>query len=234
MVSGLGKHCHEEFKMASGEMSCAQFTAFLQESISAALSTSAAGAMMYVCMDWRHIKELTEAYEALGLTLLNLAVWVKTNAGMGSLYRSQHELVFILKKGHSSHTNNVELGRHGRHRTNVWQYAGMNSFSKERDAALAVHPTVKPIALVMDAMKDVTAHGDIVFDGFLGSGTTVLAAHRTHRRGYGIELDPRYVDVCLERWIALTGQQPIHIGTHHSFDQLRHSRLSLIPGETCP
>jgi DNA modification methylase len=234
MVSGLGKHCHEEFKMASGEMSCAQFTAFLQESISAALSTCAAGALMYVCMDWRHIKELSEAYEALGLTLLNLAVWVKTNAGMGSLYRSQHELVFILKKGHSSHTNNVELGRHGRHRTNVWQYAGMNSFSKERDAALAVHPTVKPIALVMDAMKDVTAHGDIVFDGFLGSGTTVLAAHRTHRRGYGIELDPRYVDVCLERWIALTGQQPIHIGTHHRFDQLRYSRLSLIPGETCP
>jgi DNA modification methylase len=233
MVSGLGKHCHAEFKMASGEMSCAQFTAFLQESISSALSTSAAEALIYVCMDWRHIKELTEAYEPLGLRLLNLAVWVKTNAGMGSLYRSQHELVFILKKGHASHANNVELGRHGRHRTNVWQYAGMNAFSKERDAALAVHPTVKPIALVMDAIKDVTAHGDIVFDGFLGSGTTVLAAHRTHRRGYGIELDPRYVDVCLARWMALTGQQPIHIGTHHRFDQLRQARLSLIPVETC-
>ena len=234
MVSGLGKHCHEEFKMASGEMSCAQFTAFLKESISAALSTCAAEALIYVCMDWRHITELSEAYQALGLTLLNLAVWVKTNAGMGSLYRSQHELVFILKKGHASHANNVELGRHGRYRTNVWQYAGMNAFGKEREAALAVHPTVKPIALVMDAIKDVTAHGDIVFDGFLGSGTTVLAAHRTHRRGYGIELDPRYVDVCLSRWMALTGQQPIHVGTHHTFDQLRQARLStVIPVETC-
>jgi DNA modification methylase len=234
MVSGLGKHCHEEFKMASGEMSCAQFTAFLNESISAALSTCAAEALIYVCMDWRHITELSEAYEPLGLTLLNLAVWVKTNAGMGSLYRSQHELVFILKKGHASHANNVELGRHGRYRTNVWQYAGMNAFGKEREAALAVHPTVKPIALVMDAIKDVTAHADIVFDGFLGSGTTVLAAHRTHRRGYGIELDPRYVDVCLARWMSLTGQQPIHIGAHHSFDQLRQSRLStVIPVETC-
>jgi DNA modification methylase len=234
MVSGLGKHCHEEFKMASGEMSCAQFTAFLKESLSAALSTCAAEALIYVFMDWRHITELSEAYQALGLRLLNLAVWVKTNAGMGSLYRSQHELVFILKKGHASHANNVELGRHGRYRTNVWQYAGMNSFGKEREAALAVHPTVKPIALVMDAIKDVTAHGDIVFDGFLGSGTTVLAAHSTHRRGYGIELDPRYVDVCLSRWMALTGEQPIHVGTHQSFEQLRQARLStVIPVESC-
>ena len=119
---------------------------------------------------------------------------------MGSLYRSQHELIAIFKKGSSQHVNNVELGRHGRNRSNVWQYAGMNAFGRDRDQSLALHPTVKPIALVMDAIKDVTEHGDIVFDGFLGSGTTVLAAHKTYRRGFGVEFDPRYVDVSLQRW----------------------------------
>jgi DNA modification methylase len=225
-VSGLGKLTHPEFKMASGEMSSGQFIGFLKESIGAALSVGSAGALVYVCMDWRHLWELQEAGKSLGLNLVNLAVWVKTNAGMGSLYRSQHELIAIFKKGSSQHVNNVELGRHGRNRSNVWQYAGMNAFGKDRDQSLALHPTVKPIALVMDAIKDVTEHGDIVFDGFLGSGTTVLAAHKTYRRGFGVEFDPRYVDVSLQRWIALTGQKPLLATTGQPFDEVCELRSS--------
>lgn len=223
-VSGLGKTQHPEFAMASGEMSSPQFVEFLRASIAAAADQCMDAALLYLFMDWRHLAELQMACAALKLDLINLCVWVKSNGGMGSLYRSQHELVLVVKKGKGSHVNNVELGKHGRYRTNVWPYAGMNSFGQERDEALALHPTVKPVALVVDAIKDVTHHGDIVLDSFLGSGTTLIAAERCQRRCYGAEIDPRYVDVALQRWIALTGQQPVHAQTGQTYEQLRDSR----------
>lgn len=212
-VSGLGKHQHSEFAMASGEMSSAEFTSFLVDSIGAMAAVCRDGALLDLCIDWKHLPELQAACAALKLSPINLCVWTKTNGGMGSLYRSQHELVLIVKKGSAAHINNVELGKHGRYRTNVWSYAGMNSFSAERDEALALHPTVKPIALVRDAILDVTNRGDLVLDGFLGSGTTLLAAQRCGRRCYGIELSPGYVDACLQRWIKETGEQPIHVAS---------------------
>lgn len=223
-VSGLGKVHHDEFAMASGEMTPAEFVEFLRHSIGAGADTCVDGALLYLFMDWRHLPELYAACAALNLVPINLCVWTKANAGMGSLYRSQHELVLVVKKGKGSHVNNVELGKHGRYRTNVWPYAGMNSFGAERDEALAMHPTVKPVALVADAIKDVTHHGDFVLDLFLGSGTTLIAAERCQRRCYGVEIDPRYVDVALQRWIALTGVQPVHAQSGQTYEQLRESR----------
>ena len=208
-VCGLGKVQHAEFAMASGEMSKPEFTVFLTRSIGTMLPHLKDGAVLDVCMDWRHMGELSAALEASSLGLLNLCVWNKTNGGMGSLYRSKHELVFVTKKGRGRHTNNVNLGRHGRYRTNVWDYAGVNSFGRNRMADLADHPTVKPIALVADAIRDVTYHGEIVLDGFAGSGTTILAAERTRRRCYAIEIEPRFVDVALRRWEKLTGAKAI-------------------------
>jgi DNA modification methylase len=168
-------------------------------------------------MDWRSIGELLAAIEANGLALINLCVWNKTNGGMGSLFRSKHELVFITKKGKAPHTNNVQLGKHGRYRTNVWDYAGVNSFGQNRMQDLMAHPTVKPVALVADAIRDVSKPGEIVLDGFLGSGTTILAAERTKRRCFGIEIEPRYVDVAIRRWEAMTGKEAVLEGTGQSF-----------------
>jgi DNA modification methylase len=165
------------------------------------------GGLLYLCMDWRHMCEILTAIEDCDLKLMNLCVWNKNNGGMGSLYRSKHELVFVAKKGKATHTNNVELGRHGRYRTNVWDYAGVNSFGANRDSDLADHPTVKPAALVADAIRDVTKRGDIVLDAFLGSGATILAAERTGRIGYGIEIEPAFVDVAIRRWEKLTGHK---------------------------
>lgn len=187
-VCGLGKVKHAEFAMASGEMNRSQFIEFLSEFLGAMLPHLKDGAVLDLCMDWRHLGELTTAIEANGLTQLNLCVWNKTNGGMGSLYRSKHELVLIAKKGKAVHTNNVELGRHGRYRTNVWDYAGVNTFSKSRMTDLADHPTVKPLALVADSIRDVSHVNEIVLDGFIGSGTTILAAERTRRRGYATRL----------------------------------------------
>lgn len=225
-VCGLGKHKHNEFAMASGEMSSAEFTEFLTASIGAMATGCIDGALLYCFMDWRHLSELHAAGAALNLTSINLCTWIKTNAGMGSLYRSQHELVWVFKHGKAPHINNVELGKHGRYRTNVWQYAGMNAFGAERDEALAIHPTVKPIAMIRDAIQDVSHHGDIVLDGFLGSGTTLLAAHQCKRRGYGVEIDPRYVDVAVRRWMALTGEHAMHAESGLTFEQERERRLA--------
>jgi DNA modification methylase len=227
-VSGLGKARHGEFAMASGEMSKAQFTQFLTEAVGALAAHLRDGAVVDVCMDFRHIGELLAALEASGLTLLNLCVWNKTNGGMGSLYRSKHELVFIAKKGTAPHTNNVELGKHGRYRTNVWEYGGANSFGKGRMADLADHPTVKPVALVADAIRDVTRPGEIVLDAFMGSGTTILAAERTRRIAHGIEIAPGYVDVAIRRWetmtgkvatLAATGETPREVAARRSAEQ---------------
>ena len=158
--------------------------------------------------------------------LKNLCVWAKTNGGMGALYRSQHELVFVFKAGSGPHINNVELGKHGRYRTNLWTYAGINSFGKDRDAELALHPTVKPIKMVADAILDCSKRGGIVLDAFAGSGTTLVAAEKTGRRGYGIELDARYCDVIIKRLTAMAEAEAIHVETGETFSEVERQRAA--------
>ncbi|CAN5369797.1 DNA modification methylase [soil metagenome] len=198
-VSGLGRTKHREFAMASGEMDNEAFIAFLSTVFGQLTRFSASGSIHYIMMDWRHLREITVAGLGSYSELKNLCVWAKTNGGMGSLYRSAHELVFVFKSGLASHINNVELGKHGRYRTNVWTHPGANTFSRTRDADLAAHPTVKPVGLVADAIRDCSRRKDIVLDPFAGSGTTLVAAQRTGRRGFGIELDPVYCDVIVAR-----------------------------------
>lgn len=225
-VSGLGKKKHAEFQMASGEMSRSEFIEFLIRAIKEMVANLVDGAIFVFFMDWRHMSETLEALAANGLSLINLCVWNKNNGGMGSLYRSKHELAFIAKKGKAPHTNNVELGKHGRYRTNVWDYAGVNSFGRNRDADLADHPTVKPVALVADAIRDVTKPGDLVIDGFMGSGTTILAAERTKRIAAGIDIEPGYVDVAIRRWEAMTGLEAALADTGETFAEVAARRLA--------
>jgi DNA modification methylase len=221
-VSGLGAIHHRPFPMASGEMDQATFTAFLSQATQNLAAFSADGSIHFICMDWRHIEELLAAGRDAYSELKNVCVWVKDNGGMGSLYRSQHELVFVFKRGHGGHHNNVQLGRFGRNRSNIWHYPGVNSFARcgEEGNLLALHPTVKPVAMVADAILDCSARGDIVLDGFLGSGTTVIAAERTGRRCCGLELDPVYVDTVIRRWQALTGGSARHAASDRNFDDL--------------
>ncbi len=221
-AGGLGKIHHRSFAMAAGEMSPAAFAVFLATSLRNQAAFCLGGALLYVCMDWRHMAELLAAGRDIAAELENLCIWVKDNGGMGSLYRSQHELVFVFKTGAGPHRNNVQLGRFGRNRSNVWHYPGVNSFSRKTKEGnlLELHPTVKPVALVADAILDGTARGDIVLDGFLGSGTTVIAAERTGRRCYGIELDPTYVDTIIRRWQKLTGGIARHAESGRVFDDL--------------
>jgi DNA modification methylase len=210
-VSSKGARKHREFPMAAGELTEDAFCRFLLDGFDLMVSHSADGATFFACMDWRHLLEIVSAIRALGCKLLNLCVWVKTNGGMGSLYRSKHELVFVFGKRDATRVNNVQLGKHGRNRTNVWSYPGMNSFAhRGRTRGLDLHPTVKPIAMVSDAILDVTQRGDIILDPFCGSGTTILAAERTGRRGYAIELDPSYVDTAIGRWERMTNETAIH------------------------
>ena len=203
-VCGLGRIKHREFAMGVGEMDPAGFTAFLKTACENLARFSAGGSLHYICMDWRHIYELLSAGQGVYSELKNICVWNKDNAGMGSLYRSKHELVAVFKHGTAPHTNNIELGRHGRYRTNVWDYAGINTMRKGRMEELAMHPTVKPVALVADAIMDSTKRGQIVLDPFAGSGTTLIAAHKTGRVARCIELDGHYCDVIVRRWEALT------------------------------
>ena len=221
-ASGLGAIHHRPFPMASGEMDSAEFTAFLGQACRNLAAFSSDGALHYLCMDWRHIAELLAATRDIYDEPKNLCIWVKDNGGMGSLYRSRHELIFVFKLGQGSHRNNVQLGRFGRNRTNVWCYPGVNSFARTgaEGNLLALHPTVKPVAMVADAILDCSARGDIVLDSFLGSGTTVIAAERTGRRCYGLELDPLHVDTGLRRWQALTGGTARHAVSGRSFDDL--------------
>ena len=216
-VSGLGKVKHREFAMASGEMTEAEFAGFLKLVFANLVEASVDGSIHFVAMDWRHIAEVMTAADGTYAEFKNLCVWSKTNGGMGSLYRSQHELFFVFKAGTAPHINNVELGKHGRYRTNVWQYAGANAFSATRDDDLAAHPTVKPVALVVDAILDCSKRKGIVLDAFAGSGTTLVAAHKTGRRGYGIELDPRYCDVILRRMAAIAKLDAVLVATGQSF-----------------
>lgn len=227
-ASGLGAIHHREFAMASGEMSQGQYTLFLTVALKNVAQHSADGSVHYVCMDWRHQLELlTAAKEAYG-ELLNTCVWVKTNAGMGSLYRSQHELVYVFKNGVGSHRNNIQLGRYGRNRTNVWQYPGATSFGRhgEEGNLLALHPTVKPTAMIADAILDCSARGDIVLDAFLGSGSTLIAAERVGRNCYGLEIDPLYVDTAIRRWQRYTGDSAVHAVTGKTFDELAKAESS--------
>jgi DNA modification methylase len=220
-ASGLGAVHHRPFPMASGEMDSTQFTDFLKQAFDNLAAFTNDGSIHFVCMDWRHIAELTAAGRGVYGELKNLCVWVKDNAGMGSLYRSRHELVFVFKHGHGGHRNNVQLGRFGRNRSNVWDYPGANSFVRSGEGNLsALHPTVKPVAMVADAILDCSARGDIVLDGFLGSGTTLIAAERTGRRCYGLELDPGYADTIIRRWQKLTGGSALHSASGRSFDDL--------------
>ena len=198
---------HREFAMASGEMTDEAFRAFLSETLGACARVSRDGAVHFVCMDWRHMDDVAAVGKQVYGDLLNLCFWNKSNAGMGSLYRSKHELIFVYRVGAAPHFNMVELGKHGRNRTNVWDYASVNSFVGGRREDLALHPTVKPTALVADSLQDVTKRGDLVLDIFLGSGTTLIASERSGRRFRGVDIDPAYVDVAIERWETITGQE---------------------------
>jgi DNA modification methylase len=222
-VSGLGAIRHGDFAMASGEMDESQYAAFLTQACALLARHSSGGALHFICMDWRHIEQLLCAGRGVYAELKNVCVWVKNHTGMGAFYRSRHELVFVFKYGRSSHRNNVLLGKYGRDRTNVWSYPSPRTPSEEGNL-LALHPTVKPVRLVADAILDCTARGDIVVDAFLGSGTTVIAAERVGRRCYGLELDPIYVDTIVRRWQAYTGEAACHASSGRPFSELEAER----------
>ena len=223
-AGGRGKRKHRDFAMASGEMDRVQFADFLSTALQQTQSHADKSAVSFMCMDWRHIAEATIAIDRSQCELINLCVWVKSNGGMGSLYRSRHELVFVFRERGARHQNNVQLGIFGRNRTNVWHYPGTNSFTQRgRTRGLDIHPTVKPIAMVIGAILDVTHHGDIVLDPFCGSGTTILAAERTGRCGRGIELDPLYVDLTIARWEKMTKQVAVH-ASGRTFATIRAER----------
>jgi DNA modification methylase len=215
-VSGLGAVRHREFAMASGEMSATEFTAFLKLTFGLMARVSRDGAIHFVCMDWRHMGEVLEAAKGIYAELKNLCVWNKDNAGMGSLYRSKHELVFVFKNGTASHINHVELGAKGRYRTNVWDYPGVNSFGDGR-ADLALHPTVKPVALIADAIRDCSDRKGVVLDPFGGSGSTLIAAERTGRKARLVEIDPHYADTIVRRWQVLTGGEAVDAASGRVF-----------------
>jgi DNA modification methylase len=225
-VSGLGDVKHREFAMASGDMSDTEFRTFLATNARLLAASCSEGAILMMCMDWRNLLQLQLAIGDAGLIQINLAVWAKTNSGMGSLLRSQHELVVIAKKGRAPHINNVQLGKYGRHRSNVWTYAGVNSFGKKRMEQLNGHPTPKPIALVADAIRDVSHRGQIVLDSFMGSGTTLLAAERTRRIAYGMDIDPLYVDLAIRRWERMTGGKAVLAASGKTFAEVTEERLT--------
>jgi DNA modification methylase len=210
-VAHAGAIKHRDFAMASGEMDRAQFTNFLKSAFQNLTRHSLDGSMHFICMDWRHMPEILEAGEEVYSELKNLIVWVKDNGGMGTFYRSRHELIFAFKNGTAAHINSFGLGQNGRYRTNVWQYKGINTWRSGRLGELALHPTVKPVELISDAIKDVSARGSIVLDLFGGSGSTLIAAHKTGRRAFLCELDPLYCDRIIRRWEAYAKDEAIQI-----------------------
>ena len=224
-VCGLGRVRHREFAMGTGEMSEPAFTAFLRETLGAAARTCRDGAIAFVCMDWRHMAELSLAGKQAFSELKNLCVWNKTNGGMGTFYRSKHELIFVFKVGEGPHINTFGLGETGRYRTNVWDYAGINSFGAGRDSDLAMHPTVKPVALVADAIRDCSKRGDIVLDGFGGSGTTLIAAEKVGRNARLLEYDPAYCDTIVRRWENLTGKHAVLATSGVFFEDVEEQRV---------
>lgn len=237
-ITGSGKH--DEFVMASGEMSDDEFTQFLTKVLLRSSEALVEGGLCYFCMDWRHMAHTLAAANHAKMELLNLIVWDKTSGGMGSFYRSRHELIFLFRKSGASHLNRVELGKHGRNRANVWAYEGVNGFGAKKAKAREMHPTVKPMALIRDAILDSSSPGDVVLDLFSGSGTTIIASEASRRHGRASELDPRYVDVGVMRWQDYTGRAAILASTGQTFQQVRHEReglsqaqpqLSVVPSE---
>lgn len=216
-ASGLGRVKHENFVMGGAEMSSTELTHFFAKALQLGAHFSIDGSIHFVCMDWRHQIEILIAGKAVFDELKNLCVWRKSNAGMGSLYRSQHEFVYVFKKGKAPHINNVELGKHGRHRSNIWDYPSQNALNGTAKSKLNLHPTVKPVGLVADAIRDCSNRGSIVLDMFGGAGTTVIAAEKTGRRARLIEIEPRYVDVTVRRWQRLTGKSAVHADTGKVF-----------------
>ncbi|MBL8689471.1 MAG: ParB N-terminal domain-containing protein [Rhodospirillaceae bacterium] len=227
-VSSSKRIAHREFAMASGEMSPAAFVRFLGKAFRLLISTSVDGSIHFICMDWRHVGEMLEASQGVYHEFKNICVWAKTNAGMGSFYRSQHELVFVFKNGAATHINNFGLGDKGRYRTNVWQYPGVNSADPRRRQELEMHPTVKPTALVADAIRDCSRRDGLILDPFGGSGTTILAAERTGRRARLIEIDPIYVDVAIRRWQDRTGGQATLTSTGQTFEKVFEQRCAAL------
>jgi DNA modification methylase len=229
-VGGLGSIKHREFAMGAGEMTTEQFTAFLAQGLGLLTRFSRDGSIHYVCGDWRHQREFLDAGERVYSELKNLCIWAKDNAGMGTFYRSQHELIYVFKSGHAPHRNNFELGQFGRYRTNLWSYGGGNSFSRNtvEGNLLEFHPTVKPVALIGDAVMDVSCRGEIVVDSFLGSGSTLIACERTGRICYGMEIDPLYVDTIIRRWQAFTGLTARHAESGMTFNQLQGEETDAI------
>ena len=227
-VCGLGTVKHREFAFASGEMTQSQFTGFLADTLGNAASVMRDGAIAFVCMDWRHMGELLAAGQQCFTELKNLVVWNKTNGGMGAFYRSKHELVFVFKQGTAEHTNSFGLGETGRYRTNVWDYAGISSISGSRSEELAMHPTVKPVALIADAIRDCSRRGEVVLDCFGGSGSTLVAAEKTGRAARLIEYDPLYCDTIVRRWEKLTGKRATLSVTNETFEDLTDVRLGVV------
>ena len=223
-VCGLGKVKHAEFRMASGEMSETEFIVFLKTVFKHFVNYCVEGAIHFICIDWRHLYELLTAGRKVYTELKNLCIWNKTNGGMGSLYRSKHELIAVFKAGRVAHINNVALGSHGRYRTNVWDYHGVNAFGQGRDEALEMHPTVKPVAMVADAILDCSTRGGIVLDAFAGSGTMLLAAERTGRCACAIELEPHYVDVAVRRFQDATGIDAVDADSGRTFAETEADR----------
>jgi hypothetical protein len=217
-VCGLGRVKHDDFVMAAGEMTGPEFTTFLATVFTNLAAYSLDGSVHFISTDWRHLYEFLQAGRLVYTELKNLVVWAKTNAGMGSFYRSQHELILVFKNGRAPHINTFELGQHGRYRTNLWTHPGANSLQRGRIEQLALHPTVKPVSLFADAVLDCSAPGDLVLDTFCGSGTVLLAAERTGRRACALELDPRYVDVAVRRWEEATGEAAVHAETDDTFN----------------
>jgi DNA modification methylase len=208
---------HREFVQASGEMSPEQFTEFLKKVATLLKEHSVDGSIHYFFMDYRHLMEILTACQSVYSNIKQLAVWAKNNGGMGTFYRNQHELVLIYKNGSAPHINNFGLGETGRYRTNVWNYAGVNTFGRHRDEELAMHPTCKPVIMISDILRDCSNRNDIVLDPFMGSGTTIMAAEKTGRIAYGMDLDPHYIDVAVRRWQTYTGRDAVHGVTGQTF-----------------
>lgn len=224
-VCGGDKVKHREFAMASGEMSATDFTTFLNRAFELAQAASTTGAIHFYFMDWRHLREIQDAALPVFGAPRQFCVWVKDNGGMGTFFRSQHELVLVFKKGEAPHINNFELGQHGRYRTNVWEYPGVNTFKGKGHELLSLHPTVKPASLVADAIRDCSHRKGIILDPFAGSGTILIAAERTGRYARAIELDPQYVDVAVRRWQRVTSKQATLVSTGQTWDEVRAERL---------
>ena len=233
-VSGLGEVKHTEFAMASGEMTSKEFTAFLSTAANRLAQFSIDGSLHYLFMDWRHLQELLNGAGSNYASVLNICIWDKGQGGMGSLYRSQHECVVVFKAGKNPHINNVALGKHGRNRTNVWRYPGANSMTPGRKKKLALHPTIKPVALIADAILDASHRGGIVLDSFGGSGTAILAAERTGRRARVVEIEAKYVDVAINRWQLMTRQRAVNAKTGLTFEATtEHHKTSANRSQEC-